>query len=398
MPDRRPFLTEPDDFTDVSRGKPSPAHPQGRGPRQGPAHRRDLAAGDRRRGRRPRSRSRARLDDGTALDLAALLEAGRGARRPVPEGDAVQQHRPAARPGALGGRAAPRGPRGGRQGRATSAASTSGASTTTTRSRCSARRWRSTRCSTRRRASCRRSSPTGSTAAPIPLERGGPVRMVVPWAHGFKSIKWLQRIVADERLPGERHLRPAEQRPRVVPEDGGLPRRRRRADVPGGQAGRDPGHGDGRLVGAGAGRILAAARGRRRTERSPTTTRPGRPPSGSPAPSTRRPTTGAAACPKACCRARSGASAPTASRRSGRCAYSIALWSATLDGLEAGRLRVPRPDRRQERLRAARAAALPEVGPERGRVQAVRRHGLTLREGTAGRRPRPGRRGPRRCP
>jgi DMSO/TMAO reductase YedYZ molybdopterin-dependent catalytic subunit len=29
----------------------------------------------------------------------------------------------------------------------------------------------------------------------IPLERGGPVRMVVPWAHGFKSIKWLRRIV-----------------------------------------------------------------------------------------------------------------------------------------------------------------------------------------------------------
>jgi DMSO/TMAO reductase YedYZ molybdopterin-dependent catalytic subunit len=30
---------------------------------------------------------------------------------------------------------------------------------------------------------------------PITLKRGGPVRMVVPWAHGFKSIKWLQRIV-----------------------------------------------------------------------------------------------------------------------------------------------------------------------------------------------------------
>jgi DMSO/TMAO reductase YedYZ molybdopterin-dependent catalytic subunit len=29
---------------------------------------------------------------------------------------------------------------------------------------------------------------------PIPLVRGGPVRMIVPWAHGFKSIKWLQRI------------------------------------------------------------------------------------------------------------------------------------------------------------------------------------------------------------
>jgi len=30
---------------------------------------------------------------------------------------------------------------------------------------------------------------------PIPLKRGGPVRMVIPWSHGFKSIKWLQRIV-----------------------------------------------------------------------------------------------------------------------------------------------------------------------------------------------------------
>lgn len=30
---------------------------------------------------------------------------------------------------------------------------------------------------------------------PLSLVRGGPVRMVIPWAHGFKSIKWLQRIV-----------------------------------------------------------------------------------------------------------------------------------------------------------------------------------------------------------
>ena len=29
---------------------------------------------------------------------------------------------------------------------------------------------------------------------PIPPIRGGPVRMVVPWAHGFKSIKWLREI------------------------------------------------------------------------------------------------------------------------------------------------------------------------------------------------------------
>jgi DMSO/TMAO reductase YedYZ molybdopterin-dependent catalytic subunit len=30
---------------------------------------------------------------------------------------------------------------------------------------------------------------------PLSLERGGPVRMVVPWAHGFKSVKWLQHIM-----------------------------------------------------------------------------------------------------------------------------------------------------------------------------------------------------------
>jgi hypothetical protein len=28
----------------------------------------------------------------------------------------------------------------------------------------------------------------------IPLVRGGPVRLIVPWAHGFKSIKWLNKI------------------------------------------------------------------------------------------------------------------------------------------------------------------------------------------------------------
>jgi len=29
---------------------------------------------------------------------------------------------------------------------------------------------------------------------PVPPERGGPVRMIVPWSHGYKSIKWLQHI------------------------------------------------------------------------------------------------------------------------------------------------------------------------------------------------------------
>src|SRR5262249_40599988 len=30
---------------------------------------------------------------------------------------------------------------------------------------------------------------------PLPIEGGGPVRVVVPSAYGFKSIKWLKRIV-----------------------------------------------------------------------------------------------------------------------------------------------------------------------------------------------------------
>ncbi len=55
---------------------------------------------------------------------------------------------------------------------------------------------------------------------PIPLERGGPVRMIIPWAHGFKSIKWLQRLVltndhrandtyADANNDPESHLKTA---------------------------------------------------------------------------------------------------------------------------------------------------------------------------------------------
>src|SRR5262245_7813213 len=30
--------------------------------------------------------------------------------------------------------------------------------------------------------------------AAIPLIRGGPVRIILPWGYGFKNIKWLQRI------------------------------------------------------------------------------------------------------------------------------------------------------------------------------------------------------------
>jgi DMSO/TMAO reductase YedYZ molybdopterin-dependent catalytic subunit len=38
---------------------------------------------------------------------------------------------------------------------------------------------------------------------PIPILRGGPVRMIVPWAHGFKNTKWLNHIFItnDPRIP-----------------------------------------------------------------------------------------------------------------------------------------------------------------------------------------------------
>ena len=62
---------------------------------------------------------------------------------------------------------------------------------------------------------------------PIPLERGGPVRMVVPWAHGFKSVKWLQHIMLTNDYQANDTYALAEQRPRVVLEDRGLHRRPR---------------------------------------------------------------------------------------------------------------------------------------------------------------------------
>ena len=78
---------------------------------------------------------------------------------------------------------------------ATCAASSTTATTTTTRSSSSAARCPSAAC-WRTTATCRRSSSaTSSTAAWLDGERGGPVRVVVPEAYGFKSIKWLNRVI-----------------------------------------------------------------------------------------------------------------------------------------------------------------------------------------------------------
>ena len=106
----RTFLTDAGDFRDVSRGNPEAAHAPRRGPRQGAADAGDLAAGNRRRGR-PQLARPLRLADETALDFAGARGAGQDARRAIPQGDAVPQHRPPAGPGLVGRRAAARGAR-----------------------------------------------------------------------------------------------------------------------------------------------------------------------------------------------------------------------------------------------------------------------------------------------
>ena len=97
---------------------------------------------------------------------------------------------------------------------------------------------------------------------PIPLERGGPVRMLIPWAHGFKSVKWLQHITltndykandtyALQNNDPESYLKTAAYID--SPEPGSY------------QRGRPitlRGHGHGRLAGPRTSGILAQARGR----------------------------------------------------------------------------------------------------------------------------------------
>jgi hypothetical protein len=49
-------------------------------------------------------------------------------------------------------------------------------------------------------------------------ERGGPVRMIVPEAYGFKSVKWLQRV-GFTNASIRRHLRPRQQRHQLLAQD-----------------------------------------------------------------------------------------------------------------------------------------------------------------------------------
>lgn len=68
---------------------------------------------------------------------------------------------------------------------------------------------------------------------PIPTTRGGPVRLIMPWAYGFKNIKWLQRI----RLTNDTKYNDTYGgRTRCLPQDAGSPgstgRHRSRPAIP----------------------------------------------------------------------------------------------------------------------------------------------------------------------
>ena len=195
----------------------------------------------------------------------------------------------------------------------------------------------------------------------IPLERGGPVRMVVPWAHGFKSIKWLQRIVLTNDYKANDTYALQNNDPESYLKTAAY-LGQGRADVQGRRADRDRGDGDGRLVGTAAGRILAAT-GRRRG-RQARRRRPGLEDGRL-----------AALRDHAAARRLGTRSSRRARRPEGRLGLrpgdrqaqelAAAVQHGPVDraigGAEAGIVRVPRPHRRSERLRPARAAAVSEV-------------------------------------
>ena len=93
---------------------------------------------------------------------------------------------------------------------------------------------------------------------PLPIERGGPVRMLVPEGYGFKSIKWLNRVVltndyrANDTYAERQNNDPSSPMKTLARLDIHAPQVYRQ-----GEPVTHPGRGDGRGVGPEAGGILA---------------------------------------------------------------------------------------------------------------------------------------------
>jgi len=193
MPRQRPFLTHPEDFSDVSRGKPLPHTLKGealvKARLTAETWRLEVEAEGKAKLQRPR-----RLEAGTALDLLGLLELGQkhGVKFlkamqcnniPLPLGQGLWEGVPLRDVLRISGKMN------------------------------NVRRvyyWGFHNNDPKQLFQSSLAinqvldTPPGElppfvayrlNGQPIPLERGGPVRMVIPWAHGFKSIKWLQHIV-----------------------------------------------------------------------------------------------------------------------------------------------------------------------------------------------------------
>ena len=370
------FLTDAANFVDVSRGNPKPSHAQGRGSVKGPAHAANLAARDRGRRIVPDG-SAGRLEDGTRSTWPAQ-RAGEVARRQVLEGHAVQQHPVPAGPGALGGRAAARGGQTGR------------------------------RVGNVRRVyywGFHNDDPAQLFQSSLSYNR---VMETPPWeppplvayrlngrgyspgargarAHGGAVGTRLQvdQVAAedrpDQRLSGQRYVRPPEQRSRIVLEDGRLHRQghRNRSRPASRWSSRERPWSAGR---GSSGSNSGCGRRRRRTKSSSDDdpawkTAVWKPCELMPPPDDwqRDPAAGNIVQGGLGLRPRSGKPKDWP---------LLSAWSRGPRGCKGSHrdVRVPRPHRRPEWLRPARAAAIPEIGYERGAESRIGRDGLRAGE------------------
>ena len=197
----------------------------------------------------------------------------------------------------------------------------------------------------------------------IPLERGGPVRMVLPWAHGFKSVKWLQTIVLTNDYKANDTYALQNNDPESYLKTAAYLGQGETTFKAG-----EPIFMEGSAMVGWSGlkrveywvRPAAGGDGKLDDDDPAWKTAVWRP-----VKSCRRPMTGSRSSLKERRPRRSGASIP---RRGKPKALAPALQHGFVDGparrITAGLARVPRPNRRLERLCPARAAAVSEVGVE----------------------------------
>ena len=210
---------------------------------------------------------------------------------------------------------------------------------------------------------------------PIPLERGGPVRMVVPWAHGFKSVKWLQHIVLTNDYQANDTYAVANNDPESYLKTAAYFDDADDATLPGGQ-GRRSIRGTAMVGWPGLERVEywlrpAAGGGGELADDDPAW-------AGArwrPAASTRPRRPGPRNCPPGSNPARIWGFGPDGRPKEWPMRFSIAPWSAHARGARAGALRVPGPHGGPERLRPARAPAVrPAIRRQRGPMQAYTHH------------------------